>query len=178
MDHDHGANRAGRVAPRGLPDLLRFVLFVEVGHIEHLGEVLTKHVAGSTLDATTRAGNVKFDGSGAIGTGKGLILGFATLDDGNGEQFLVAFSVDFQNLKCELLHVLFSSVSSVTFLPQEFSSADEWCGVLELPPHNVGPLVDHHWQVSVRVNPLGKGRVHDRLRRGSDGNWLSQFTLA
>merc|ERR1740139_872609 len=68
-------------------------------------------------------------------------------------------------------------VASVSFLPEELSGADEGSGMLELPPNNIRPLIDHHRQVSMRVNPLSKRRVHNSLGRRSNRNRLSQLTL-
>jgi len=66
----------------------------------------------------------------------------------------------------------------MAFLPEEFSSADERSRMFELPSNDISPLVKEHRQVSMRVNPLSVGRVHDSLRSRSDGNRLSHFTLS
>ena len=50
-------------------------------------------------------------------------------------------------------------------LPQELAAADEGRGVLELPAHHVGPLVQSQRQVAVAADPLGVVGVHD-LRCG------------
>ncbi len=55
-------------------------------------------------------------------------------------------------------------------LPQELPSPDEWSGVFELPSDNISPLVYFKREVSVRLNPVREGRVHDRFRGGTDGD--------
>lgn len=65
----------------------------------------------------------------------------------------------------------------MALLPEELSGSDEGSGVLELPSHNVGPLVQFYRKVSVTLDPVGVGRVHDRLACGSDSNGLSKVRL-
>jgi len=40
MDHDHGTNASGRVAPRSLLDKLFLALFVLKPNIKHFGKIL------------------------------------------------------------------------------------------------------------------------------------------
>jgi hypothetical protein len=65
----------------------------------------------------------------------------------------------------------------VTFLPQELSSSDERSRMLEFPSDNVSPLVKKNGEISVRVNPLGKTRIHNSLTSRSDGNRLLEISL-
>ena len=44
--------------------------------------------------------------------------------------------------------------------------------------HNVVPLVQFDGQISVRLDPLGIGRVHDCLRGGPDGDGLGQLSFS
>lgn len=44
--------------------------------------------------------------------------------------------------------------------------------------HNVIPLVELDGQVSVRLNPLGVSRVHDRLTSWPDSNGFGQFRVS
>ncbi len=87
----------------------------------------------------------------------------------------------------------------MSFLPKELASAQEWLRVLELPAHDVAPLVElgrsrggevsqmnetrgdqtHlEREVAVRANPLGIRRVHRRLACGANGNGLSEIGRA
>jgi hypothetical protein len=63
-------------------------------------------------------------------------------------------------------------MSSMTFLPKEFSSSNEGSRVLEFPSDNVSPLIKAKGKISVRVNPFGVTRVHDGFTCGSDSDWL------
>ncbi len=62
----------------------------------------------------------------------------------------------------------------MAFLPEEFSGSDERSGVLEFPSDDVGPLVELEWKVSVALDPVGIGWIHDGLTGGSDGDGFSE----
>ena len=49
--------------------------------------------------------------------------------------------------------------------------------MLELPTNDVVPLVQLHWQVTIRLNPFGVGWIHDGLAGGTNGDWLGQIAL-
>lgn len=66
----------------------------------------------------------------------------------------------------------------VTLLPKELSGPNEWSWVLELPSHDVGPLIQQHRQVTVGMDPLREGRVHDGLRGWSDCDGLGKVGLS
>mmetsp|Transcript_3892 Transcript_3892/g.9166 ORF Transcript_3892/g.9166 Transcript_3892/m.9166 type:complete len:306 (+) Transcript_3892:1190-2107(+) len=66
----------------------------------------------------------------------------------------------------------------VPLLPEELAGADEGRRVLELPAHDVAPLVKLEREISVRPDPLGERRVHDGLGRGTDSDRLVQLRLA
>lgn len=90
---------------------------------------------------------------------------------------MVGFSVNVEDFSNECVSFLLVGVSGVTFLPEELSSTDERSRVLEFPSHDVGPLVNEHGQVSVRVDPLGIGGVHDSLGSRSDSDGFLHLTL-
>jgi hypothetical protein len=62
----------------------------------------------------------------------------------------------------------------MSFLPEEFSGSDERSGVLKFPSDNVGPLVELEWKVSVALNPVSVGWIHDGLTGRSDGDGFSE----
>jgi hypothetical protein len=62
--------------------------------------------------------------------------------------------VQVQDVKDLHLGLLFRSESRVALLPQELAGTDERGGVLELPSHDVCPLVEAQEQVSVASDPL------------------------
>ena len=77
-----------------------------------------------------------------------------------------------------LLSFFKSCMSSMTFLPKELSSSDEWSRMLELPSHNVRPLIQLNGKISVTLNPFSIGRVHNGLTGWSDRNMLCKITLS
>ena len=62
----------------------------------------------------------------------------------------------------------------MALLPQELTGSQKGGGVLELPTHNIAPLVQVQREVTVGPDPLGKERVHNCLRGGADGQGLGQ----
>lgn len=66
----------------------------------------------------------------------------------------------------------------MTLLPKEFSGSNEGGGVLELPSDDVGPLVQLEGKVTVTLDPLGIGVVHDGFGGGSDSNGLLELGVA
>jgi hypothetical protein len=69
-------------------------------------------------------------------------------------------------------------MSSVTFLPKEFSGSDKWSGVLEFPSDDVGPLVQLQRKITMALDPLGVSIVHDGFRSRSDSNRLFELGVA
>lgn len=69
-------------------------------------------------------------------------------------------------------------MSRVALLPEELSRSDEWRGVLELPPHHIGPLVRQQGQVTMRTNPFRERRIHDCLTGGADSDGFWHFRLS
>ena len=47
--------------------------------------------------------------------------------------------------------------------------------MLELPTHDVRPLISQKGQVAMRTDPFGETRVHDCLTGRSDGNRLGHL---
>lgn len=68
--------------------------------------------------------------------------------------------VELQDVQHLLLRLLAGGEGGVALLPQELAAADEGRGVLELPAHHVGPLVQAQRQVAVAADPLREVRVH------------------
>ncbi|KAF1760384.1 hypothetical protein GCK72_008633 [Caenorhabditis remanei] len=86
-----------------------------------------------SLNSTSVACDVRLDGRCEVTTGELLLLGFASLDDRDGEKFIVDTGVEIQNLEDFLLGVGCVGVSGVTLLPQELAGAEEWSWMLEFP---------------------------------------------
>jgi hypothetical protein len=65
----------------------------------------------------------------------------------------------------------------VAFLPKEFTGTEERLRVLEFPTDNVAPLVQTEGQVTVGLDPLGVGGVHDGFGGGTDSDGFGQVGL-
>ena len=65
----------------------------------------------------------------------------------------------------------------VSFLPEKFHRPDEKTGA-HLPPHHVCPLVDEHWQVAIRLDPLAVHVADDSLRGRTDDERFFQLFAA
>lgn len=182
VDHDHDTEGTGRQTPGVLPHVERSRLLLVValgggvldGDTEHLTEVLAQTVGGTTLDTTTGGGDVALNGGGVETSGELLLLGLLTLDDGDGQKFLVDTSIEVEDCHNLFVGTLLGQVGRVALLPQELSSSEERLGVLELPTDDGVPLVELEGQVTVTSDPLGVVGVHDSLRRGTDSDLLLQ----
>jgi hypothetical protein len=69
-------------------------------------------------------------------------------------------------------------VSGMALLPQELSGSNERSRVLELPTHDISPLVKAKGQISVRVNPLGIAGIHDSLTSRSYSDRFLEISFA
>ena len=90
-----------------------------------------------------------------------LRLGLAPLDHRDREQVRVHSCVQFQDLPDLVLGLFLGAEGRVPLLPEELARADERRRVLELPPHDVGPLVEPEGQVAPRADPVGEVGVPD-----------------
>ena len=93
--------------------------------VEHLGEVLAETVGGSGLDSSTGGRDETFDGGGEETSGELLVLGFDSLDHGDGEEFLVDSTVEVEDLVDFGFGFGSSEEGGVSFLPEELSSSEE-----------------------------------------------------
>lgn len=105
-------------------------------------------------------------------------LSLDALADRNSQDFFIDPVVELQVIKHLLFCFLQGGVGSVPFLPEELPGSDEGSGVFELPPDDIGPLVELQGQVPMALDPLGVGRVHNGLAGGADGDGLSKFAFA
>ena len=85
------------------------------------------------MNASPARSNEGFNGGGVVTTSKLLLFSFAALDNRNGQQIRVDAGVKLQNVKHFLLGFLGFGERSVTFLPEEFTSAEERSRMLEFP---------------------------------------------
>ena len=50
--------------------------------------------------------------------------------------------------------------------------------MFEFPSDNVGPLINKNWKISMRLDPVGKGWIHDSLRGRSNSYWFLKITVS
>ena len=69
-------------------------------------------------------------------------------------------------------------MGGVPLLPEKLSRSQERSGILELPTHNIAPLVDLQRKISVTANPFREERIHDRFTSRADSDRLGQIGLS
>ena len=177
VHHDGDADGSRGAPPRVLPHHAPSALLVLVLDLEHLGEVLPEAVRGGALDAATRRGDKRLHGGGVEATRELLLLGLDARDDGHGEEFLVDAAVELEDATHLAVRLSLVGEARVPLLPQKLARADERRGVLELPSHDVAPLVELQREVAVGPDPVGDHGVHHRLGRGTDRDGALEFRL-
>ena len=153
-------------------------MLVRVPDVEHLRKVLAQVMRGCTLDASATNRHVQFHSCCVFCTCKALVLTFSALNYRNCKQIFVDCSVMIKNCSNKNVGLIVCCVSSVALLPEKFARSNEGRGMLEFPANDVRPLVEQQRQVTIRVDPLCKARVHDGFTRGADSDRLGKFTLA
>lgn len=141
------------------------------------------------LDGSAAGRDKRLHGGSVIASCELLLLSLPALHHGDGHQLLVHPRVQIQDLKHLFGGLLFGGESRVSLLPQELPGSQERLRVLELPSlkrkeslwrrkivagqdapncelraetdHDVAPLVEFNWQVSVRLDPFSVGWVHN-----------------
>ena len=88
--------------------------------------------------------------------GKLLGLRLPPFDHGNRQKLRVDPLIKLQNLPDFALRLLLRRKRRVALLPEELAGPDERRGVLELPPDDVGPLVEAEREVAPRADPVGE----------------------
>ena len=81
------------------------------------------------------------------------------LADGHSQELLIDAGIQVLDLVDLCLRLAALGKGGVPLLPQELAAADEGGGVLELPPHHRGPLVQAEGKVTVAPNPLHSAGV-------------------
>lgn len=77
------------------------------------------------MDSATRNGNEALDGGGVESSGKLLLLGLDSRDDGNGKKLLVHSAVEIEDLKDLGIGFGLGEEGGVALLPEELSSTKE-----------------------------------------------------
>lgn len=171
MHHHHGSDGARAQSPRVLPHALAHAVLILEHDLEDLGEFLTQRVYRRGLDPTARAlDDESFQCGRRHSAGEFLALALDAFDHGDCKKLLVDFAVKLQHLLYLCIRFFLCGERRVSFLPQKLSASDEGSRILELPSHDVAPLVELQGKISVSADPLREARVHDRLACGTDCN--------
>ena len=94
-----------------------------------------------------------FDSVSVKRTGKTLVGRLYTFHNRNSHIFLCKFTIYIQHSYCFFFSFFASSMGSMSFLPQEFSSTQEQTST-HFPTENVRPLIAKNRQVTIRLNPV------------------------
>ena len=153
-------------------------MLVRVPDVEHLRKILAQVMRGCTLDASTTNRHVQFYSCCVFCTCKALVLTLSAFNNWNCKQLVVNGGVVIEDISYKHVGLIVCCVSSVALLPEELARSNEGRGMFEFPANDVRPLVEQQRQVTIRVDPLCKARVHDGFTRGADSDRLGKFTLA
>ena len=96
---------------------------------------------------------------------------------GTAKQVLVHSAVQVESLHNHNVGIVMTDMGRVALLPEELPSAKEGSRVLELPPNDVGPLIELEGQVAMALDPVREGGVHDGFRGGTDGDGLGELSV-
>mmetsp|Transcript_29181 Transcript_29181/g.61977 ORF Transcript_29181/g.61977 Transcript_29181/m.61977 type:complete len:300 (+) Transcript_29181:1047-1946(+) len=129
------------------------------------------------LNCPSTHGNVRLHRSRSMTARKLLLLRLIPRNDRNGQKLLVHPPVQIQRLHHHLISILVRRMRRMTLLPQKLPRSQKRSGILELPPHDVTPLIQLQRQIPMTSNPISKCRIHDRLGSGPDGNGSSQLPV-
>jgi hypothetical protein len=130
------------------------------------------------LDASAANRHIQLYSRRVFGTCKALVLTLAAFNNWNSKQLVVNGGIVIENISYKHVGLIVCCMSSVTLLPEELARSNEGRGMLEFPANDVRPLVEQQRQVTIRVDPLCKARVHYGFTRGADSDRLRKFTLA
>ena len=93
------------------------------------------------------------DGVGCLCTVELFLVGLLTTGNRHCQYIFAEISVDIEHTLCLFLGLLGSCVHGMTFLPQEFTVAQERTAGL-FPTQNAAPLIEHHRQIPVGLNGI------------------------
>lgn len=130
------------------------------------------------LDSSTIFRNPGLDSGGSESSWEFLWLSLNSFADRNSEDFFVDSEVKLQVIIHLSLGLLVGSMGCMALLPQKFSSSDEGSRMFEFPSDDVGPLVEFERQISVTLDPICIGRIHNGLTGWSDSDWLGEIAIS
>ena len=175
MGHDERTHQSGRNAPRGRPHIFELALFVDILHVERLGEILSQKMRRTALQGLAVL-HQRLDGQRILGARKPLVGRFVAYDDRNRHPLFGEFLVYVDHLFCLLDSLLARGMRRMALLPQELGGTQEQART-HLPAHDVRPLVAEDRKVAVRLDPVFIGVPDDGLRRGTHDQLLFELSI-
>jgi len=119
----------------------------------------------------------RFDRVRAFGAREPLTFAFLPFNDRNGGLIDGEVLVNVEHAERLFFGLRGCSVGGMPFLPVELRRAqEELCPLL--PPQNAVPEVEQHRKVTIGLNPFRVHVADDRLRGGSNREWLRQLFAA
>lgn len=176
MIHSHDTDRSSSKTPWSLPYefLLLFLIFKD--NIKHFCEILTQIVRSSSLYSSSIFRNPSLNSRCLVSTWEFLWLSLYSFANWNSKDFFVNSEIELQVIVHLSFGLLVGSMSSVTFLPQKFTCSYEGSWVLKLPSDDVSPLIEFKRKISMTLNPVCIGRVHNSFASRSNSDWLCKIT--
>ena len=147
MRHNQGTNQTSGDTPRRGPDILFLVFFIQIFHIESLGEILSKEMGRTSLQGLAIL-HQSLDTIGVKSTAEAFIGGFYALYDRNCHEILHKIRINMQHTLCLFDSFLAGGVGGMALLPQELGRAEEKTGA-HFPTDHIGPLVAKDRQITV-----------------------------
>jgi len=137
MDHNHGSNGSCTQTPRCLPAELFLFIGIQEFNIKHFSEILAKLMGSSSLNSSSTDWYIYLCCSSKICTWESLINRFSSFDDWNSHQIFIAGSIDLKTIHDLFCCTFFSRMSSMSFLPEEFSCSNKWSWMFEFPSNDI-----------------------------------------
>ena len=122
--HDDRADHTGRHPPGSLVAVFRFIVLTYILDLKRTCEPVSEVMAGSALQGFAVM-HQRFDRIGCDGACKLLFIRLFAADDRDREEFFRKIRIHIQHLDRSLFGFLSSCMNGVSFLPQEFSGAQE-----------------------------------------------------
>ena len=177
VPHDQPADHPGGRAPRRRPGQLPLPGRIQEVDPERPREVLPQLVAGGHLQGLAVAHH-GLAGHGVDRPREPLPLGLVPDQHGEGEAVDEEVAVDLEVDAAGVGGgVGARAVRGVPLLPEELAGAQEQPGP-QLPPHDVGPLVEQQRQVPVALHPLRHVLADHGLAGGPHDDRLLQLLAA
>jgi hypothetical protein len=171
--HDESADQTGRNAPASSPYVLELGVFVLEFHVERFGKILAQEVGCAGLEGFPVL-HEGFDAVGVLGAREALAGRFDTGYDRHRHEIFGERAVDLEHANGLFDGFLFSCVSGVAFLPQEFHGAQEQARA-HFPADHVRPLVDEDREVAVALDPIAVGIPDDRFGSRAHDQFFLEF---